>query len=90
MTSDLFGKQVADYCESHQSHLWLREEISETQKKVFLSLTIIEKSCKCCQLICYCIIRLCHWQRVFASNFFCFRYCLCTYCSDVSSMDEFT
>ena len=39
-------------------------------KEMFLSLTIIEKSCTGCQLIYYCIIRLCYRQRVLASNFF--------------------
>ena len=43
-------------------------------KEMFLSLTIIEKSCTGCQLIYYCIIRLCHRQRVLASNFFRVRY----------------
>ena len=50
-------------------------------KEMFLSLTIIEKMCTGCQLIYYCIIRLCHRQRVLASNFFRVRYRLCTYCA---------
>ena len=46
-------------------------------KKMFLSLSITEKSFNGCHLIYYSIIRLCHQQWVLPSNSFCVRHCLC-------------